>query len=101
MLKLHGTLLNVFQSPVGTRQDGTNYGGEYRVQIQTESILKNNEVRIEMLTMRTDHPENFRGSEGKEIVVEVGVFARNNTVHYFMHTGTEQTLNVPSKSKGV
>lgn len=84
MLKLTGTVLNVFQTPVGTRQDGTKYGGEYSVQIQSSNLLKNGESRIELVNLRTTKPKEFSGRSGKEIIIDVGVFAKGGSLVYFL-----------------
>lgn len=84
MLKLTGKILNVFQTPAGQRQDGTKYGGDYNVQIQAESVLRNGENRIELVNLRTSSPEKFTGKSGKDIIVDVGAFARGNALVYFL-----------------
>jgi hypothetical protein len=84
MLKLSGKVINVFKTPTGKRQDGTVYGGDYSVQLQASNILNNGETRVELVNLKTSRPKDFIAHTGKEIIVDVGAFAKNNSLVYFL-----------------
>lgn len=71
MIILQGTLLNVMQMPKGTRKDGTEYGGDWRVQIQHDNIMKNGEKVIDLVNFSIDNPEDYKPHVGKVISVPV------------------------------
>jgi hypothetical protein len=96
MLSLHGQVLNVYQTPEGTdRETGNKYGGQWKVQLQVEELLKNGEKRFSVQTLTTENPDQFRGLEGKPVSVPVGVIASNNgkniPVRFFMGKGDIQS----------
>lgn len=84
MLKLQGKVLNVFKTPEGKNREGENYGGENRVQLQTENHLRNGELRIELVNLTTKQPDLFIEHLKKEIVVDVGAFARQSSIMYYL-----------------
>lgn len=89
MLTLHGTVLNVFQTPEGKNKDGIAYGGAFKVQIQGKNILKNGQARIELLTLATDCPNEFSKLIGEEVFVEVGVFvSERRDLTFFLPAGS-------------
>jgi len=93
MLKLDGKLINVFQSPEGKNKDGGSYGGEWRVQLQAESHLKNGQKRVELINLTVPDQKQFIDHTGKDITVDVGVFARSNGLFYFLPENYSVVVN--------
>lgn len=84
MLTLHGTILNVFETPEGVSKDGEKFGGGYRVQIMVENVLKNGSKRMDMITLTTDDPEAFKKLLGRPAAVPVGAFASGTNVQFYI-----------------
>lgn len=81
MIILQGTLLNVMQTPKGTRKDGTEYGGDWRVQIQHDNLMKNNQRVVELVNFAVDNPDDFKPYIGEQISIPVSPWA-NGGVNY-------------------
>ncbi len=86
MLTLNGVVQNVFQSPTGEDKEGKKFGGEHKVQILANNLLKNGETRVELVNLTVEDPDIFTDSLNKPISVPVGVFARAGQL-YFFHQG--------------
>jgi len=90
MLIIKATVVNVFQTPTGRNKEGQAFGGEWKVQLQGENLLKNGERRIELITLTTRKPDLFRDNMGKEVRVPVGAFPTGRTITYFLNEETSQ-----------
>jgi hypothetical protein len=86
MHMIEGTVVNVFMTPAGQdRKTGETFGGQHKVQLQGLVELRNGETRVELLTLTTNSPEEFRPLVGKSVRIPVGAFApAANQIHYFM-----------------
>lgn len=87
MLSITGQVINVLQTPTGTRQDGTKYGGDYQVQLLCELPLQNGETKMDLVTLRLDDPKVFAACKGCKVMMPIGAFARNGEIHYFIPGG--------------
>lgn len=84
-LTMTATVLHVFQTPKGTDNQGKEYGGLNKVQIQGWKYLKNGEQCLDHLTLTVDNPKIYRENIGKELAIPVGAFApEKGTVKYFV-----------------
>jgi len=84
MYMITGTVVNVFKQPEGKTREGTEYGGEYRVQIQGMNTLRNGEQRIQLETLRTKKGREYKDQIGTDVSVPVGCFVNNNRVIWFL-----------------
>lgn len=84
MITLTGNVLNVYRSPEGTRKDGQKFGGDAKVQLQGLHTLRNGEKQVVLVTLTTKKPADFQKLVGKKISVEVGAFAAEKSVQYFL-----------------
>ena len=84
MLKVTGTVINIFKAPEGVGKDGKAYGGETKVQLQGEVVLKNSETRIQVLTLTARHPEQFRLHLGKVVQADIAAFVSGKDVAYYL-----------------
>jgi len=87
MLQMKGQVANVLETPRGTNREGQEYGGYHQVQLLCKQVLANGENRMELFTLRTDNPEEFRKFIGKSVSVPVGVFARGGSLNFYMEKG--------------
>ncbi|WP_030008344.1 hypothetical protein [Picosynechococcus sp. NKBG042902] len=92
MLYLQGQVINCFQAPKGTLKDGTEYGGQAKIQIMGDIALKNGEYRKELLTLSCD-AGLFSGLEGQNIVIPVGVMATGKAIAYFIPKGSKPRVS--------
>jgi len=93
MLTLHGQVVNVLETPKGTKRDGSEYGGYHQVQMICEEPLRNGERRMQLFTLATDVPEAFKRVLGRHVSVPVGVFARAGTLHFYLQKGAEVVVD--------
>lgn len=87
MLTLTGKLFNIYESPKGTTKTGQEYGGENRIQMLCQTILKNGEVKADLVDLSIDDLTLYKGKESQDISVPVGVYVSNNKpVFYALKT---------------
>lgn len=90
MLTLNGQVINVFQAPRGVNKGtGEEYGGQHRVQIMAENVLKNDEIRVDLVTLTVENPQAYLPYKGISVRVPVGAFCVNNAIQYFVPKGAE------------
>lgn len=87
MLLLEGRVENVLLTPEGKTREGKEYGGDHQVQLLCREALRNGETRLSLFTLRCDDVVPFEKLAGKDIRVRVGLFARNNTVNFYLQKG--------------
>jgi len=96
MLQMTGQVANVLETPKNTNREGQEYGGYHQVQLLCNQTLTNGETRMEIFTLRTDHPEEFKKLKGKHVSVPVGVFARGGNLNFYMERGGLPKLLQPT-----
>lgn len=85
MLKLIGILAGVFTSPKGVnRETGAEYGGQSKLQVMAENVLKNGEKKMELVNLTTDNPEIFKPFLNKPIELPVSAFVMNGGLLFTM-----------------
>lgn len=89
MLTLKGKVLGVFESPKGITKSGEEYGGQHKVQLLGEVLLKNGETRNDLITLTCHDPKAFQSIEGATIQIPVGAMALKGAVHYFIPQGSD------------
>ena len=87
MLTLEGTLISVFETPIGQRQDGTRYGGETKAQILAEETLNNDEQRSKLITVRVEAADPWKKLSGATIRVPVAVYVLGRDVGFRVPPG--------------
>lgn len=84
MLTLHGQVIGVFETPRGVNKEtGEEYGGQWKVQLMAENVLKNGQRRRELVDLTVDDPGPFQSLEGRDVRVPVGAFVAGKTIRYF------------------
>lgn len=81
MLKLQGQVINVYKAPDFKPKDGESKEGGHKVQLMTDTHLKNGEVRMELVTLTVKDPDRF--TIGTTAELPVGVFARDNSIQFY------------------
>lgn len=90
MLMMSGQVANVLETPKGvSKKTGEEYGGYHQVQLLCREDLQNGETRMQLFTLSTDRPEDFKTVQGKSVRVPVGAYARGNDLRFFIPKGSK------------
>ena len=81
MLILQGQVVNVYKAPDFTPTDGQKKEGGHKVQLMSESHLKNGESKMELVTLGVKEPGLYKVGEIAE--VPVGIFLRNGQIQFY------------------
>ena len=101
MLSMTGKVIHVFESPKGERKDGTEYGGQDKVQILGENPLPNGETRFGLVDLTAHDSSHFRTFQGQEVTFPIGVLAAaKNQIVYFIPRGALPVLSSPPAKFG-
>ncbi len=78
MLKLTGTLLNIFKTNNFTKEDGTVVPGKTKVQLLVKNPMRNGDTKNELhdLSIPIEKLELYRQKIGKEVEVDVAVIGK-------------------------
>ena len=78
MLKLTGTLLNIFKTNDFTKEDGTVVPGKTKVQLLVKMSMKNGQSKNKLhdLSIPVEKLELYRQKIGKEVEVDVAVIGK-------------------------
>lgn len=95
MLSLTGQVINVFQVPEGTNKEGEKYGGQDRVQIMAENVLRNGETRVDLIDLTVENAKAYTDLKGKRVCVPVGAFCSKNAVQFYIPKGSVPSLDSP------
>jgi hypothetical protein len=100
MLSMTGKVIHVFESPKGERKDGTEYGGQDKVQILGENLLPNGETRFGLIDLTAHDSKPFRDFQGKDVSIPIGIMAAaKNQLIYFIPKGAKPSLAIPIKQQ--
>lgn len=89
MLTLTGKLINTYVQPKSKRADGTEIGGQDKVQILGDIELPDGGRRCDMYTLSTHDIHAFKSHVGKDISFTIGVFASGRNLTFFIPKGTK------------
>jgi hypothetical protein len=78
---MHGQVANVLVTPEGTTRDGKDYGGKHQIQLLCEEVLRNGEKRLQLFTLNTNRPDDYKA--GTVADVPVGVFVTPKGVQFY------------------
>ena len=93
MLQMTGKVINAFVQAGGKDKDGKSYEPRSKVQLLGEMILKDGEVKNELVDLTVDNLDDWKSFTGKEVIIEVGVYApAKNTVYYSVKQGSKPRL---------
>lgn len=102
MFTVKGQVLKVFQAPAGKTKAGEAYGGDNRIQLLGNVILKNGETKNELitLTMPTRWGLSLLKATGREISLPVALMASGNVVKAFIPDAAEIPQDVLKEIEG-
>jgi hypothetical protein len=84
MLTLNGKVVNVYESPKGlNKATGEAYGGQHRIQLMCENMLKNGELKIELIDLTVDSIQEYSDKCDQIVSVPVGVYVAANKVAFY------------------
>lgn len=81
MLKLEGRVINVYKAPDFTPTTGEKKAGGHKVQLMTDTHLKNGETKMELVTLTVENPDLY--IVGEDALVPVGVFVRSGQIQFY------------------
>lgn len=88
MLTLNGTVQNVFRKSGGhDKKTGEIIPASDHVQVMAENTLLNGEKRMELVTLKVEHPDAFRSLLGRSVRVPVGCFVSGTAVQFYALKG--------------
>lgn len=88
MLTLNGIVQNVFRKSGSTdRKTGEIIPPSDHVQVMAENVLQNGEKRMELVTLKVDHPDAYRALLGRPVRVPVGAFVSGSSVQFYALKG--------------
>lgn len=88
MLTLNGIVQNVFRKTGGhDKKTGEIIPPSDHVQIMAENILQNGEKRMELVTLKVEHPDAYRKLLGRSVRVPVGAFVSGMAVQFYALKG--------------
>lgn len=87
MLNLTGVLVNTFNPPEFKAKDadnGENKPQKPKLQVLGDVLLKNGEMKKELLTVSVPSLTPYEGKEGSEVTIPVGAFSPSKgSIAYF------------------
>jgi hypothetical protein len=84
MLTLNGTVINIYESPVGmNKTTGEKFGGQHRIQVMCDNTLQNGEKRVEMIDLTIGEVEPYRQLLNKPVRVPVGVYVNAGKASFY------------------
>ena len=88
MLTLNGIVQNVFRTNQTTdRKTGEIIPPSDRVQVMAENILQNGEKRMELVTLKVDHPDAYRALLWRPVRIPVWAFVSGTAVQFYALKG--------------
>ncbi|HAN48724.1 MAG TPA: hypothetical protein DCQ20_07585 [Nitrospira sp.] len=88
MLTLNGIVQNVFRKSGGhDKKTGEIIPASDHVQVMAENTLPNGEKRMELVTLKVEHPDAYRKLLGKSVRVPVGAFVSGMAVQFYALKG--------------
>ena len=93
MIKLEGTVLNVFVQQGGKdKKTGDAFDDRDKVQILGAMNLPNGEVKNELFTLTVDNYRDFKEYLNKNISIAVGAMASGRNVIFYVAKGAVPEL---------
>lgn len=93
MLQMTGKVINAFVQAGGKDKDGKTYEPRSKVQLLGEMVLKDGEIKNELVDLTVDDLEDWKSYIGKDVIVDVGAYApAKNTVYYSVKQGSKPRL---------
>ena len=92
MIKLEGTVLNVFTQQGGQNKKGESFEDRDKVQILGALSLPNGEVKNELITLSVENSRDFYDFLNKKISIAVGAMASGRNVIFYVAKGATPNI---------
>ena len=92
MIKLEGTVLNVFTQQGGTNRKGEAFEDRDKVQILGAMELPNGDVKNELFTLSVENYRDFSDFLNQKISIAVGAMASGRNVIFYVAKGAKPEL---------
>ena len=92
MIKLEGTVLNVFTQQGGTTKTGETFEDRDKVQILGALDLPNGDVKNELVTLSVENYRDFKDLINKKISIAVGAMAMGRNVVFYVAKGAQPQI---------
>ena len=92
MIKLEGTVLNVFTQQGGKDKTGDQFADRDKVQILGAMDLPNGDVKNELFTLSVENYRDFKDYLNKKISIAVGAMASGRNVIFYVAKGAKPVL---------
>ena len=92
MIKLEGTILNVFTQKGGTNKKGETFEDRDKVQILGALDLPNGDVKNELVTLSVENYRDFKDLINKKISIAVGAMAMGRNVVFYVAKGAQPQI---------
>ena len=93
MIKLEGTVLNVFTQQGGKdKKTGDQFADRDKVQILGAMDLPNGDVKNELFTLSVENYRDFKDYLNKKISIAVGAMASGRNVIFYVIKGAKPVL---------
>ena len=92
MIKLEGTVLNVFTQQGGTNKKGEAFEDRDKVQILGAMELPNGDVKNELFTLSVENYRDFSDFLNQKISIAVGAMASGRNVIFYVAKGAQPEL---------
>lgn len=94
MIKLEGTLLNVFTQQGGqNKKTGDAFEDRDKVQILGAMDLPNGDVKNELFTLSVENYRDFKDYMNQKICIAVGAMASGRNVIFYVAKGAQPVLS--------
>ena len=92
MIKLEGTILNVFTQQGGTNKKGETFEDRDKVQILGALDLPNGDVKNELVTLSVENYRDFKDLINKKISIAVGAMSMGRNVVFYVAKGAQPQI---------
>lgn len=93
MIKLEGTVLNVFTQQGGQNKKGESFEDRDKVQILGAMDLPNGDVKNELFTLSVENYLDFKDFLNRKISIAVGAMASGRNVIFYVAKGAKPILS--------
>ena len=95
MIKLEGTIINVFTQQGGTsKKTGEAFEARDKIQIMGEHELPNGSIKNELIDLTVENGKEYESLKGKRVSIPCGIFVSGrNPIFYVTKGATPKLLN--------
>lgn len=83
MLSITGMVENAYITNAGTNEKGEAYGGKHKVQLKVRNVLKNGQVKFDIIDLGVADANKYTSQVGKLATIEVGAMVLKGEVHFY------------------